>query len=198
MTGNTVVEAALEFAPRGDQLATTLNTLELVANGFVLAAFHGPQNVDDVATLKIVLDQLRQLPLRVVLPLHPRTKRRLDDAGARRLLDGLVIKRPVGCRQFLGLMAGAAPVVSDSGGVEEEASVLKRPVIVVRNSTERPNVICTFSTLVNPGPGIGSEAARVLDAVDRHLGWLSGIECVYGDVQASEHTVRAIRHLAAS
>ena len=58
--------------------------------------------------------------------------------------------------------------------------------------------MCTFSTLVNPGPGIGSEAARVLDAVDGHLGWLSGIECLYGDGHASEHAVRAIRHLSAS
>ena len=189
VTGNTVVDAALEFAPRGNQLAT-LNALEFVANGFVLTTFHRPQNVDDVATPKVVLDQPRELPLPEMLPLHPRTKRRL--------LDGPAIKRAVGYRQFLGLMAGAALVVSDSGGVEEEASVLKRPVIVVRNSTERPEVINTFSALVNPGPGIGSEVARVLDAVDGHLGWLSGIECPYGDGHASEHTVSEIRHLAAS
>jgi UDP-N-acetylglucosamine 2-epimerase (non-hydrolysing) len=70
-------------------------------------------------------------------------------------------------------MAGAALIVSDSGGAEEEANVLKRPVIVVHNSTERPEVIGTFSALVNSGSGIGSEAARTLDAVDGHLGSLS-------------------------
>ena len=77
-------------------------------------------------------------------------------------------------------------MVSDSGGVKEEARALRRPVIG------------NFSTLVNPRPGIGREAAQVLDAVDGHLGWRSGIECPYGDGHASEHTVRAIRHLAAS
>jgi UDP-N-acetylglucosamine 2-epimerase len=123
---------------------------------------------------------------------------RNDDAGALRVLDGPVIKRPIGCRQSLGLIAGAALVVSDSWGVEEEAGVLKRPVIVVRNSTERPRVINTFSTRVNRGRGIGSEEARALDAVGGHLGWLPGIECPYGGGHASEHTARAMRHLAAS
>ena len=198
VTGNTVVDAALEFAPRGDEQTTTLNDLELVANGYVLATFHRPENVDDMTTLRIVLDQLRRLPLPVLLPLHPRTKRRLDDAGASRLLDSLVVERPAGYQRFLTLMAGAALVVPDSGGVQEEASVLKRPVIVVRNSTERPEVIGTFSTLVNPGPEIGSEAARVLENIDGHLDHLSHIVCPYGDGHASEHTVAAIRHLVAS
>lgn len=76
--------------------------------------------------------------------------------------------------------------------------MLERPVIVVRNSTERPEVIGTFSALVNPGPGIGSEAARIQAAGDGHLGWQSGIEYPYGDGHASKHTVRVIRHLAAS
>ncbi len=71
-------------------------------------------------------------------------------------------------------------------------------MIVVRNSMERPEVIGTFSALVNPGPGIGSEAARILATVDGHLGWLSGIEYPYSDGHASEHIVRAIRHLATS
>jgi hypothetical protein len=63
---------------------------------------------------------------------------------------------------------------------------------------ERPEVIGTFSALVNPGPGIGSEAARILATVDGHLGWLSGIEYPCSDGHASKYTVRVICHLAAS
>lgn len=73
----------------------------------------------------------------------------LDD-----LLERIRVTEPIGYREFLGLEAESALVISDSGGVQEEASIVKRPVIVVRNSTERPEVIGTFATRVLPGPDI--------------------------------------------
>ena len=141
---------------------------------FVLATLHRPENVDDPAVLAGVLTALRRLDVEVLLPLHPRTRARLDAAGDLGLLAGLTVTSPLAPREFLGLASRARLLVSDSGGLQEEASVLGRPLVVVRRSTERPEVLGVFSRLVparggprpragaglDPGARLGGGAAR--------------------------------------
>jgi UDP-N-acetylglucosamine 2-epimerase (non-hydrolysing) len=99
---------------------------------------------------------------------------------------------PIGYREFLGLEAEAALVVSDSGGVQEECSILKRPLIVVRNSTERPEVIGTFATRVLPGPDIGRAAQPILEDVDAVHSRLADVPSPYGDGTASVRSLEAL------
>jgi UDP-N-acetylglucosamine 2-epimerase (non-hydrolysing) len=80
-------------------------------------------------------------------------------------------------------------MVSDSGGIAEEASVVKRPLVVVRNSTERPEVMGTFAVLVQPGPTIGDESRRLLDAGWSHL---ADLPSPYGDGNASHESLEAL------
>ncbi len=80
-------------------------------------------------------------------------------------------------------------MVSDSGGIAEEASIVKRPVVVVRNSTERPEVMGTFATRVAAGPEIGREARRMLDEGWAHL---ADIPSPYGDGSASRKSLEAL------
>jgi UDP-N-acetylglucosamine 2-epimerase (non-hydrolysing) len=89
-------------------------------------------------------------------------------------------------------MASCALVVSDSGGVQEESSVVKRPVVVVRNSTERPEVLGTFCELVKPGPRIGEVAGAWLDDLGALHARLAAIDTPYGDGTASQKIVDAI------
>src|SRR5690606_19976130 len=137
--------------PGPEERAALARRFGVRRDGFVLATFHRPENVDDADTLAVVLAELRSVGLPVVLPLHPRTRARAEAFGLVRELDGLGATSPLGCREFLGLAAECALLVSDSGGVQEEASVVKRPVVVVRRSTERPEVLGTFARLVPPG-----------------------------------------------
>ena len=95
-------------------------------------------------------------------------------------------------------MGAAALIVSDSGGVQEESSVVKRPVIVVRRSTERPEVLGTFSRLVAPGPGVADTAREWLDDLAALHERLAGLPSPYGDGQASALTVAATDRLLAS
>ena len=83
----------------------------------------------------------------------------------------------------------ASGCISDSGGVQEEVSVLKRPVVVVRRSTERPEVLGSFADLVDPGPAIGAAARKWL-AADRST--LARMASPYGDGSASRRSVAAI------
>ena len=102
---------------------------------------------------------------------------------------------PIGYREFLGLGAESAFLVSDSGGVQEEVSVYKRPVLIVRRSTERPEVIGTFAERVEPGPEIGVISNRWLSDLAPMHARLADLPSPYGDGSASQRSVDAIRRL---
>ena len=162
---------------------------------FVLSTFHRPENVDDADTLATILEQLAALPYPVLLPLHPRAVARVDDAGIGGLLDHIKVVEPIGYREFLGLGAESAFLVSDSGGVQEEVSVYKRPILVVRRSTERPEVIGTFAERVEPGPDIARVAAGWVDDLETVHARLAETPSPYGDGSASQRSVDAIKDL---
>jgi UDP-N-acetylglucosamine 2-epimerase (non-hydrolysing) len=198
VTGNTVVEAVLALRPDAAATNAILATHGVERDRFVLATFHRPENVDDPEVLSTILSELAALPIPVVLPLHPRTAVRATEAGLEALLDKLLVAPPVGYRDFLALMGAAALIVSDSGGVQEESSVVKRPVIVVRRSTERPEVLGTFSRLVAPGPGVADAATEWLDDIAAVHARLATLPSPYGDGHASALTVAATDRLLAA
>ncbi|MDQ6949780.1 MAG: UDP-N-acetylglucosamine 2-epimerase (non-hydrolyzing) [Actinomycetota bacterium] len=192
LTGNTVVESVLRLVPARAERTAILAAMDLRANGFVLATVHRPENVDRPGPLAAVLTELGNLPLPVVLPIHPRTASRIDQFGMSTLLEPIRVVPPLTPRQFLGLAAETALLVSDSGGIQEEASVLKRPVLVVRRSTERPEVQGTFAELVDPGPAIGERARAWLSDPTR-LAAITGLPSPYGDGSASTRIVALLR-----
>ncbi|WP_410671557.1 non-hydrolyzing UDP-N-acetylglucosamine 2-epimerase [Amycolatopsis sp. cmx-4-68] len=196
VTGNTVVEALEAALPPAAERAAVLAARRLVRDRYVLATIHRPENVDDPDRLAVILGELARLPLPVVFPLHPRTAKSVDRFGLGRLLEPLDVTEPQAYPDFLALAAETALIVSDSGGIQEEASVLKRPVVVVRRSTERPEIAGTFGVLVPAGPSIGAEAARWLDDVAGHRERLRGLPSPYGDGSASARIVAALGHLS--
>ncbi len=195
VTGNTVVEVVQEHLPGEAERAAVLADLGLEPAGFVVATIHRPENVDDPAKLRVVLEQLASIPLPVVLPIHPRTAKRVEQAALHDLLAELTVVEPQGYLRFLALLAESAFVVSDSGGLMEEVSVLKRGMIVVRRSTERPEVQGTFVERVPPGPRIGELAAEWAADVAGLRERLAGIPSPYGDGTASARSVAAMERL---
>lgn len=195
ITGNTVVEAVRELMPDGALRAAILDRYGVAPNGYVLSTLHRPENVDVPHTLTTILEQLAELPLPVVLPLHPRTVARVAAHGLGELLAKLIVVEPIGYRDFLGLGAEAALLISDSGGVQEEVSVYKRPAIVVRRSTERPEVLGTFAERVVPGPDIAKVAQAWIDDLPALHARLADLPSPYGDGSASQRSVEAIRGL---
>ncbi|SFJ71719.1 non-hydrolyzing UDP-N-acetylglucosamine 2-epimerase [Amycolatopsis regifaucium] len=192
VTGNTVVEALEAALPSAGDRAAVLAARGLRRDEYVLATIHRPENVDDPDRLAEILRELARLPLPVVFPLHPRTGKSVERFGLTRLLDPLHVLEPQAYPAFLALAAEAALLVSDSGGIQEEVSVLKRPVVVVRRSTERPEISGAFGVLVPPGPLIGVEAATWLDDIAGFRERLRGIPSPYGDGTACRRIVAAI------
>ncbi|MGE3621871.1 MAG: non-hydrolyzing UDP-N-acetylglucosamine 2-epimerase [Acidimicrobiia bacterium] len=198
LTGNTIVEAVQRLLPdaagRSGVVTRILGADPRTRARFAVATFHRPENVDDPVTLECLLTGLAQVRLPVVWPVHPRTRARIEAFGLAHLLAGVTVTDPLGPVDFLALAAEAAVWISDSGGLQEEASILKRPVLVVRRSTERPEVLGTFSRLVTPGTDLGAAVAEL--ATDDAVAALAGLPTPYGDGTASRQIVELVDRLA--
>jgi UDP-N-acetylglucosamine 2-epimerase (non-hydrolysing) len=143
----------------------------------------------------MILDELGKMNAPVLIPLHPRTRLAVQRHGLQMALDRLRPIPPADHRTFLGLAMFARLIISDSGGIQEECSILKRPLIVVRNSTERPESIeAGFAHLVRPGAAIGEIALKLLGDPDLPRR-LAKLPCPYGDGKASERITACLMRL---
>ena len=120
-----------------------LERLQITPRDFVLVTLHRPSNVDDADMLKGLLDALSELSRRVpvVFPVHPRSHKKIQEFGLGDLVagnPGLRLIDPMGYLDFLNCMSNAGVVITDSGGIQEETTVLGVPCITVRDNTERP------------------------------------------------------------
>ncbi|MFD9631540.1 non-hydrolyzing UDP-N-acetylglucosamine 2-epimerase [Streptomyces violascens] len=198
VTGNTIVEAARSMLPAAPDRTALLQAFGVSPLGYVLATVHRPENTDDPGILSGILAELGKIASAsgkgVLLPLHPRTAAAARSAGLEPLLAPLRTVEPVGYRTFLALLADAALAVSDSGGVQEEVTVLKKPLIVVRCSTERPESMPDFARLVPPGPEISRLAADWLAEGPALHQRLAALPCPYGDEHVGERIAALAEH----
>jgi UDP-N-acetylglucosamine 2-epimerase (non-hydrolysing) len=196
VTGNPVVEAVRSIMPDPRSRTETTRRHGVCSGGYVLATIHRPENTDDAGHLEAILRHLAELELPVLFPVHPRTRDRIGRFGLTALARRIEVREPLGYQEFLALAAESALLVSDSGGVQEEASVYKRPVVVVRRSTERPEVLDTFTTLASPHSFV-EDVRRWLDDLEGVHDRLRATPSPYGDGEASRLSAAAIRALVA-
>ncbi|MEU5050086.1 UDP-N-acetylglucosamine 2-epimerase (non-hydrolyzing) [Streptomyces sp. NPDC021096] len=200
VTGNTVVEAVRNQLPDAAERTALLARHALTADGYVLATVHRPENTDSPGALRAILTELAALATAdrpVVLPLHPRTRARIEAAGLTGLLTPLTVTAPLGYSEFLALARHAALLISDSGGIQEECTVLGRPLVVVRRSTERPEAMGDFADLVEPGRQIGEAARRRLASGAQELQRLAALPSPFGDGLASDRIVALLTAIGA-
>ncbi|WP_121355342.1 non-hydrolyzing UDP-N-acetylglucosamine 2-epimerase [Flavisolibacter nicotianae] len=138
--GNTMIDTLYQNLDRLQQ-PEIWQQKKLSDKGYFLITLHRPNNVDDVANLKKLLDTILSLTggLPVIFPIHPRTKKILDSVGYAN--DNLVQVDPMGYLEFIYLVQHAKAVITDSGGITEETTVLGVPCLTLRNSTERPETV---------------------------------------------------------
>ncbi|OAN49161.1 UDP-N-acetyl glucosamine 2-epimerase [Paramagnetospirillum marisnigri] len=162
--GNVMIDTLVANLPRATAPAETLAAAGLaVPESFALSTLHRPSNVDEPEVLARLLDCLaeigRELP--VVMPLHPRTRGRIEAAGLAHKLDGRTILPlgPQGYLAMLGLMKHARLVLTDSGGIQEETTALGIPCLTLRDNTERPATVEFGTNTV-----VGRDTGRILAA----------------------------------
>ena len=139
--------------------------LGLEAGGFGVVTMHRPANVDDRDTLARVADQLAAVAARLplVFPVHPRTRRRIEEFGLAGRLAALRLVEPLGYIEFMSLVSDSRLVLTDSGGVQEETTYLGIPCLTVRDTTERPITISEGTNRLVQIAAISEQVDTVLD-----------------------------------
>ena len=133
----------------------------------------------------------------VVLPLHPRTRQRVESFGLDNLLSALHTTEPLGYTELLSLVDGAAAVVTDSGGLQEETTVLGVPCVTLREQTERPITITRGTNRLAPWPLTLESALRTCEHALRTT-WAKPTPIEGWDGQAAQRVVSALETLSAA
>ncbi len=163
--GNVMIDTLLAHKDKAERSTIRARLgLESGACRYALVTLHRPSNVDNPAALKSLLDALAEVAtrFRVVFPIHPRTRRRIEEAQCENYLksDGLLTTEPLGYLEFVNLMSHAAFVITDSGGIQEETTVLGVPCLTVRPNTERPVTIEEGTNRL-----VGSDPRRIIEEI---------------------------------
>jgi UDP-GlcNAc3NAcA epimerase len=168
LSGDVMYDAALTFAARAREVSGMPGQLGLKRGGYLLATVHRAENTDDLARLGAILQGLGTAGLPVCLPLHPRTAKRLADAGMR-LPSGVHAVEPVGYLDMLRLLGDARLVVTDSGGVQKEAYFARTPCVTVRTETEWPELVEAGWNRLAPPDSAAAVAGVIADALKAPL-----------------------------
>jgi UDP-N-acetylglucosamine 2-epimerase (non-hydrolysing) len=158
-----MIDTLLEHRVKADQ-STILEELALVNGDYAVITLHRPANVDNRKSLEGLIEALEfvQNDVTVVFPAHPRTRAKFEEFGmGSRLaaMTNLRILDPIGYLDFLKLIASARVVLTDSGGIQEETTILKVPCLTLRENTERPITLEVGSNQL-----VGVDPAKIIAA----------------------------------
>ena len=184
VVGDIMLDAVLQHAERARQISPYPEAAHVSAGAFYLCTVHRAENTDHPERLRGILDGLARLDQPVVLPLHPRTRKRLAEFGLTPQPNVRVIE-PVGYLDMLQLERSASAILTDSGGVQKEAYYLEVPCVTLREETE-----WTETTDLGWNLLAGTEPDAILTAVERHRQGRHPHPPLYGTGDAAERIVR--------
>jgi len=192
LTGDTMYDAFLSFQEKTHG-CDILDRLDLDGKEYALLTTHRAENVDDPAKLKGMLKAIQEAEMKVVFPIHPRTKNKLKENGISLDASNIHTIAPVGYVEMLKLLKHAKIVLTDSGGLQKEAFWSKTPCITIRDRTEWTETVeigVNFITDVTP--------SKILQALEYIKENYREIENrfkgnPFGDGNASEKIVKIIR-----
>jgi len=159
--GNIMIDTLLQYAGQAKE-SGILDELGLYPNEYAVLTLHRPSNVDSKDTLLNILLALREIQkeIPILFPIHPRTQRLLIEFGLSTLvkeIPALIITECLGYLDFLKAMSNAKFVMTDSGGIQEETTVLGIPCLTLRDNTERPVTVTHGTNLV-----VGNDSKRIV------------------------------------
>lgn len=195
VTGNTIIDAVTQNLPIAEKYSKIMRSIKF--KNFSLATVHRAENVDDPETLKGIVDAFIDSPIPIVFPAHPRTLKRLKQQQLLEKLknsENLQLLSPLGYFDFLVLMKKCEIIFTDSGGLQEEATApcIRKPVLVLRLSTERPEAVEAGFVKI-----VGISKNNILKAIKDSLDKSPNLPLTspFGDGRASEKIVKLIESL---
>jgi UDP-N-acetylglucosamine 2-epimerase (non-hydrolysing) len=186
ITGNTVVDSLFQNQKIASEKSSIMQEFDLISGNYLLVTAHRAENVDDKSRLEGIIAGIRRVSdaysLPVIFPMHPRTLKMVKEFGIS--TEGIKIISPVGYLDFLELEINARLILTDSGGVQEEACILQVPCVTLRENTERPETVDVGGNLL-----AGSDPVKIATVAERMISssrmWVNP----YGDGTAGEKIV---------
>ena len=193
LVGDTMVESSSHFLNVAQKRSNIIEKYDIMQDYF-LATIHRAENTDDKSKLKNIIDAFLLLNSKIVFPLHPRTKSKLEQFGLLDAItnnDNILIIEPVGYVDFLMLINNAKLVLTDSGGVQKEAFFLRTPCVTLRENTEWVETIELGWNIL-----VGADKRKITDgvlSVQNHN--LNECKNPYGDGKASDKIIEVLENI---
>lgn len=192
LTGNTIVDAVFNHKIIADKKFDILKKLGIESKKYFLFTAHRNETVDKKETCLMLIDCLKKINIefpgyRVVFPVHPRTKKMLEKFGIK-IPQEILITEPFSYFDFLCIESNAKIIITDSGGIQEESSILRVPCVTIREVTERPE---TVSGGMNILTGLDEHklAGAVREMLYKEITWINP----FGDYGVGERIIDLLR-----
>ncbi|KKG83985.1 non-hydrolyzing UDP-N-acetylglucosamine 2-epimerase [Methanosarcina mazei] len=185
ITGDVMVDSLLYNREIAENRSTILSDLGLKSKGYLVATIHRASNTDDEGNLKNIVDAFSELNETIIFPLHPRTEKLLKRYGLYdRLKSSVILTQPLGFLEFIKLMNHAKMMLTDSGGVQKEAYVLKVPCLTLRENTEWIETVEDGWNVL-----VGTDKEKIVKMVREFQPLLENHRDRFGDGDASKNIV---------
>ncbi|SHK23605.1 UDP-GlcNAc3NAcA epimerase [Hathewaya proteolytica DSM 3090] len=182
--GDVMFDAILHFKKKAEEKRAFMESLDAYNEPYILTTIHRAENTNDVSRLENIITALNECNKKVILPLHPRTKKYIEDYNLK-FADNIKIIEPVGYLEMISLEMNAEKIVTDSGGVQKEAFFMKKPCITMRDETEWVETVDNGWNIV-----VGTDKDKIVDGIVNFIP-REEQKAVFGDgkaaVKISEH-----------
>ena len=189
VTGNTIVDAVYQNLQLARK-SKILKKLSLSEKNYVLLTAHREENVDNKIKIENIFNGVQKIykkyKLKIIYPIHPRTKKMIKKYKVK-IPEGLILIEPVGYFDFLTLEQKACLILTDSGGIQEEACILNVPCVTLRENTERPETLKVNSNILS-----GTNSEKILKYAAFMLKNNKNWKNPFGDGKASKKIINAL------
>ena len=191
LTGDVMVDSLLLNKEIAEAKSSLLNDLNLKTRDYIVVTIHRASNTDNFENLRNIIEALRELNENIIFPIHPRTEKLLKNYNLYDSLPSSVtLVKPLGFLDFIKLMNHAKMILTDSGGVQKEAYILKVPCVTLRENTEWIETIKDGWNVL-----VGSNKERIIKTVNGFMPSVQEHCNRFGDGSASNRIVAAINAL---
>ena len=191
ITGNTIVDALLNLKGISEKKSNILENLGLVPANYILVTAHREENVDQKEKLRNILKALEMISsefnYKIIFSLHPRTKKKIEEFDLD-LPKGVRFIIPVGYLDFMKLESNAKLIITDSGGIQEEACILQIPCVTIRENTERPETIDVGANIL-----AGTDPRKIFEGVKIMINMKKEWINPFGDGKSSEKIINILQ-----
>lgn len=187
--GDVMYDAVLFNSKIAEKKSKILSELGLKPKQFVLCTIHRAENTDDKNRLTSIFNALADSGLKIVLPLHPRTKKYLTEYNLAAKSKNIKIIDPVGPLDMIMLEKNANLIITDSGGVQKEAFFMKVPCLTLRDETEWLETLKGKNNIL-----VGADSKKILDALKMKRSFKETLQNYFGNGKASEKIAMRLKN----